>query len=258
MSLESQLGFHVRIPAALRRPALALSVTLLAALAWLALWLTGATHGFIHLTHGTPHASPLVMAGVFIGGWSAMTVAMMLPTALPVLATVNGLARGRNDRTLLLSLVVSGYVGIWTAFGALAYLAALAVQELLLAYTELPVRVGMAPLLLVLAGSFQITSLKYRCLEKCRSPFTFALSYWQGVHQRWHALRLGIGHGVYCVGCCWALMLLMFAAGAAHLTWMLVLALLMAAEKNASWGRRLSAPLGFVLVGAGLALWTVR
>ena len=77
---------------------------------------------------------------------------------------------------------------------------------------------------------------------------------WQGNHQRWQALRLGIDHGVFCVGCCWALMLLMFAVGAGSLLWMMILALLMAVEKNVRWGRRLSAPVGAALLAWGAML----
>jgi predicted metal-binding membrane protein len=76
---------------------------------------------------------------------------------------------------------------------------------------------------------------------------------WRG-QERWDALRLGVRHGTFCLGCCWALMLLMFAVGVGSVGWMLVLGAVMATEKNVPWGRRLSAPLGVVLIGCGLAL----
>jgi predicted metal-binding membrane protein len=106
----------------------------------------------------------------------------------------------------------------------------------------------VAPALLLLAGLFQFSALKYRCLEKCRSPLSVVLSYWQGRRQRWQAFRLGWASGVFCVGCCWALMLLMLLTSVSHLAWMLVLAVVMAVEKNVRWGRRLSAPLGVGLM----------
>ena len=103
-----------------------------------------------------------------------------------------------------------------------------------------------------LAGVYQFSSLKYRCLDKCRSPVAFVMQNWRG-HERWDALRLGVRHGVFCLGCCWALMLLLFAVGVGSIGWMLVLAAVMATEKNATWGRRLSGPLGIVLVVGGVA-----
>ena len=108
---------------------------------------------------------------------------------------------------------------------------------------------------LALAGSYQFTPLKYRCLDKCRSPLSFIMEHWQGERDHAQAFRLGIHHGIFCVGCCWSLMLLMFAVGIGNLGWMLVLGTLMAIEKNMPWGLRLSAPLGAVLIiGWGLLL----
>jgi predicted metal-binding membrane protein len=87
-----------------------------------------------------------------------------------------------------------------------------------------------------------------------RRPAAFhaAQSRWRGVDERWQSFRLGLDHGVFCVGCCWALMLLMFVAGTGSLAWMLALGAIMAVEKNAPWGRRISAPLGAVLLAAGV------
>ncbi|TMH10153.1 MAG: DUF2182 domain-containing protein [Betaproteobacteria bacterium] len=108
--------------------------------------------------------------------------------------------------------------------------------------------------LLFLAGAFQFSPLKHRCLEQCRSTIGFIAQRWRGGHAGRQALRLGVAHGAFCVGCCWALMLLMFLLGTGSVGWMLVLAGVMAAEKNLPWGRRLSAPLGAALLAAGAAL----
>jgi len=83
---------------------------------------------------------------------------------------------------------------------------------------------------------------------------SFVTCHWHGVDAKKESLRLGWDHGVFCVGCCWALMLLMFAFSAAHLVWMLVLGAIMAVEKNASWGRRVGAPTGVVFIAVGIAL----
>jgi predicted metal-binding membrane protein len=104
---------------------------------------------------------------------------------------------------------------------------------------------------LILAGGFQFSRLKYRCLEKCRAPLSFVTEYWRGRAERRNAFWLGIHHGVFCVGCCWALMLLMFGVGVGNVAWMLGLGALMAAEKNLPWGRKLTAPLGVALIGLG-------
>jgi len=109
-----------------------------------------------------------------------------------------------------------------------------------------------APAVLAVAGAFQFSRLKYVCLDACRSPLAFIMSYWHG--PRPYREALAFAHGVYCVGCCWALMLLMFVVGTANLVWMLGLALLMAVEKNHAWGRRLAEPLGVVLLAAACVL----
>ena len=111
---------------------------------------------------------------------------------------------------------------------------------------------------LLVAGAYQFTPLKYRCLDRCRSPLTFVMEHWRGRRERLEALRLGLRHGLFCLGCCWSLMLLMFAVGVGNLGWMLLLGAVMAAEKNLPWGRRLSAPLGAVLLSWGVAVATLH
>ena len=251
--------FRITAPPAVERTALIVSVGLLAAGAWLALWLgEDSASAFLshsqHLGHmGKP--SPLFMP-IFIAGWTVMTVAMMLPTSLPILTTFQTLARERADRALLLALVIAAYLLTWAVFGAVVYLAYLLLQHLMTssAWLERHAWAG-TPTLLLLAGAFQFSSLKYRCLDKCRSPLSFVLSHWQGRRQRWQAFRLGVEHGLFCVGCCWALMLLMFVVGVgSSLAWMFVLAVIMGVEKNVSWGRRMSAPLGVILIAWGVTL----
>jgi predicted metal-binding membrane protein len=109
---------------------------------------------------------------------------------------------------------------------------------------------------LLLAGAYQFTPLKYLCLDKCRSPFSFIAEHWRGRGEQAQAFLLGVHHARFCVGCCWMLMLLSFAVGVGNLGWMLGLGAIMAVEKNLPWGRRLSAPLGVVLLGWGVALLT--
>ena len=107
---------------------------------------------------------------------------------------------------------------------------------------------------LAFAGAFQFSALKYRCLERCRSTFGFVSSHWHGRRPRLEALRLGIDHGAFCVGCCWALMLVMFVVGMGNAGWMLALAALMAVEKNLPGGHRVRTPLGLGLIAWAAAI----
>jgi len=229
------------------------SVGLLSLTAWLALWQFGVTlHSPVHHHHAV---SDSTIALLFVGAWTVMTVAMMLPTSVPLIATFDTIAGQRRDRPLLVALVIVGYVAAWVLVGLVVYAAGAIMQRLVVAsaWLQTHTNVGGAGLLLV-AGVYQFTPLKYRCLDKCRSPLSFVLGHWQGQHDRRNALWLGAHHGLFCVGCCWALMLLMFAVGVGNLGWMLVLGAVMAVEKNVSWGRALSAPLGVLLVIGGLTM----
>lgn len=242
------------------RAALVVSIGLLAAAAWLVLWLSAATpYGSLHHHHLGHHGPPPAsLAAVFLAGWTVMTVAMMLPTSVPVLAILHTIARRRPNRSVLVGLAIAGYLTTWAAFGAIVLAAALVIQAAASPWVERYAAYG-APAGLLLAGAFQFSSLKYRCLDKCRSPFTFVVSHWGGRRPYWDAFRLGAAHGLFCVGCCWALMLLMFAVGAGSLVWMFVLAAVMAVEKNVSWGRRAARPVGVALLAWGAALlWLVR
>jgi len=191
----------------------------------------------------------------FVAAWTLMTVAMMLPTSLPLIAFFQALVRRRPGHVLLVALLVTGYLSVWIAFAAVVHLGDQGVHAAVEDFGWLAENawvIGASTFLF--AGLYQFSSLKYRCLDKCRSPAGFVLGHWRGRNERGEAFRLGVQHGIFCLGCCWSLMLLMFAVGVGNLGWMLALAAVMATEKNVPWGRRLSAPLGVVLVGCGLAL----
>ena len=251
------LMFRIQAPPALRQAALAGALSLLAAAAWLALWLGHSSHGLLHPHHWVNGEVSFASLLVFVTGWTVMTVAMMLPTTLPLVTTFYAVARDHRGPGLLVGLVILGYLLAWAGFGAAVWAALLATQAL---PRILPMLADYAwaggPLVLLLAGAFQFSALKYRCLDKCRSPLSFVMEHWRGRNYHREAFRLGVDHGLFCVGCCWALMLLMFAVGAGSFAWMLVLALVMAVEKNLPWGRRLSAPLGASLLAGGL-VWLV-
>jgi len=232
----------------------------LVALAWTALWVWQASPYGRYLDHGglansalvcSAPASALAQGALYVGGWVLMTAAMMLPSTFPLLAILHRMTRQRSDAAALVALATVGYLGVWLLFGVAAHLLDLGLHRLLeqraLLLTD-PWIYGAG--LLLLAGAFQFSSLKHRCLDKCRAPLSFVVQHWRGGNAAAQALRLGAHHGAFCVGCCWALMLLMFAVGTGNVGWMLALGAVMAIEKNLPWGRQFSAPLG-----AALLLW---
>lgn len=234
----------------------------LSILAWFALWHWGHSP-YLHYAHH-PHQPPppgdgaLFAASIFVGGWTLMTVAMMLPTSMPLLAAFSRAASGQGDRELLVGLVVVGYLATWAAVGVVAYGAALAFRTAAAQVAWIGEHGWvLGAITLVGAGLYQFTALKSRCLEHCQSPSRFVAERWSGERPRQEALRLGMDHGVFCVGCCWTLMLLMFPLGAGNLGWMLLLGTVMAAEKNLPFGRMLARPLGLALLALG-ALVGVR
>jgi predicted metal-binding membrane protein len=152
------------------------------------------------------------------------------------------------------ALLIVGYLSVWVMFGIAVYVGDSVLHRMVGQNAWVAERVWMlGGIALLLAGVYQFTPLKYHCLEKCRSPFGFITSHWRGGNESGQAFRLGVHHGLFCVGCCWTLMLLMFAVGVGNFGWMLVLGAVMAIEKNLAWGRRLSAPLGVVLLAGGAA-----
>jgi predicted metal-binding membrane protein len=234
----------------------------LIALAWVVLIAWGESPYGRFLDHGEfgevdlgLNAESLGYMALFVGGWTLMTFAMMLPTSLPLIDMFRRMTAKREDAGLLMVLLIAGYILIWTAFGVAALfgdrLIHLAVNNS--AWLEENAwLIGGATI--TFAGLYQFTPLKYMCLDKCRSPMMFIAGHWSGSRQAASALRLGMDHGVFCVGCCWSLMLLIFVVGVGNIGWMLILGAIMAVEKNMPWGKQLSAPLGASLAVGGIAL----
>jgi len=260
-------GPHLRGPD--RLTTFAWLMAALVASAWAALWALRASPYNRYVEHGgwgdvgalaalctaIPQGEIVVPAVLHASAWVLMIAAMMLPTTYPVLQVFRRIVAQRPDAERLTVLVVLGFFVAWMGFGLLAH----GVDALLLAVAR---RAGalvvhgwaIGAAVLAGAGLFQFSALKYRCLEQCHTPFGFVVSRWHGRSASREAFRLGLDHGLFCVGCCWALMLVMFVVGMGSLGWMLVLAAVMAAEKNLSWGRRLRAPLGFGLIGWAAAI----
>ena len=184
--------------------------------------------------------------GLFLLSWQLMTAAMMLPSSLP-LVRLFWAASGRREA---LATFLGGYAVVWSVFGLAAFAGDTLLHELVHALPALEARPWLiAGGVLVTAGAFQFSALKDACLDECRHPAVFLMrEYRRGTGA---AFRLGRDHGVFCLGCCWALMLVMFAAGFANLAWMAVLAAVMAYEKIGRHGRALTPVLGLALAGWG-------
>ena len=238
-------------------------IGLLIATAWAALWLWAQSPYGRYLDHGRwteigiaadicralPRGDVLLPGLLYVGGWLLMTAAMMLPTVLPLLRRFERLTAARADRHILVGLLIADYLLVWAAFGIAAHLLDTALHLIAGQSTWLVVNGWLlGATVLAIAGAFQFTRLKYRCLDRCRTPLGFMTQYWHGRRPKWNAFLLGGHHGGFCVGCCWAVMLLMFVVGTGNVGYMLVLGAVMAVEKNAPWGRRLSRPLGFALL----------
>jgi predicted metal-binding membrane protein len=231
----------------------------LIALAWLSLWIWDRSPYGRYLSHdhlgGVGFAdSPLVMS-LFVGGWTLMVVAMMLPTTLPLITLFRGIVRRQQRSSELVLLLLSGYIAIWALFGFVVHLGDWGLHQVVDRSAWFTANAWIITAgTLVGAGVYQFTELKYRCLDKCRSPYSFIMSHWRGRNRYNESLALGFHHGLYCLGCCWTLMLLMFAVGLGNLAWMLLLGAVMAVEKNMSWGKKLVRPLGIGLIAWGVSL----
>ena len=185
--------------------------------------------------------------GWFLGVWTTMMAAMMLPSALPAIVVFTRAARGG---TAALSSR-AGYLLVWAAYGLAAYgvyrLLAAAAPSFLAWDDAGPYVAGAA---IVAAGLYELTPLKAVCLRHCRSPLHFLLARWRPGTRG--ALLMGGEHGLWCAGCCWALMVVLFAVGVMSVAWMAVIALVVFAEKVLPGGRRLTLGIAAALVVLGL------
>ncbi len=187
--------------------------------------------------------------GFYTGVWVVMMAAMMLPSVWPMAAAY----AGRTERRAASALFVAGYLGVWTLFGLVAYAVfdgVKAISDGTFAWHN-----GgrdLAGGVLLLAAAYQLTPLKRESLSRCRSPLRFFRETWRDGTAG--ALRLGIVHGAWCVGCCWALMAALFALGIMSIGWMLFVSALIAAEKLLPWRRIALWGVVVLLVALGIGL----
>jgi predicted metal-binding membrane protein len=183
--------------------------------------------------------------------WAVMMTGMMLPSAAPLILLVIGTYRRRGDRARLLTFAfASGYLVAWTGFSAIAAsLQLLLHRAALLSPSMSATSVLLGGAMLLAAGVYQWLPIKGACLTHCRSPLAFLGTHWRdGVRG---ALAMGLRHGAFCIGCCWALMLLLFAAGVMNLFWVGAVAAFVLVEKLAPGGGRIGRIAGVLLVAWG-------
>ena len=190
---------------------------------------------------------------VFLSVWTLMVGAMMLPTVVPLARLFTAVSVRAPQPNRARAGLYGGYLAVWTAFAPLALLGDAAVHALVHRWPWLAARPGLVlGAALLLAGAYQFSPLKNACLTACRNPATFLRQHY-GRGSR-AAVALGVRHGLSCLGCCWALMLVTFATGVGSLVWMLALTAVMVVEKTTRWGARLVAPVGIALLVAGSAV----
>jgi predicted metal-binding membrane protein len=195
--------------------------------------------------------SPSVADGVaYVAAWAVMMTAMMLPSALPMIGLYAATQRNAGSlasKTIRVGTFALIYLGIWALTGIPIYFASVAlgaVSARVLAYLVAGV--------LVLAGFFQLSPLKQVCLRHCRSPLGFLFGHWR---EGWQGgLAMGRAHAVYCLGCCWALMVVLVVAGAMGLLWVLLIAAVVAAEKLLPRGEWIARAAGLALMLLGVAV----
>ena len=194
---------------------------------------------------------------IFTGMWLVMMVAMMLPSTYPTLLLHRTVYRKRSPQshtgTFLFAL---SYFLVWTATGVFFYSLYVEIGRF---RASIPGSehfvLRAAGVALILSGLYQWSPLKRACLKHCRNPLYFIAEHWRD--GRWGAFRMGASHGVYCSGCCWGLMIVMFVMGVMHLGWMAAIGALILVEKVVPWGKRIPQVIGasFVTVGTAVVIF---
>jgi predicted metal-binding membrane protein len=195
-------------------------------------------------------------APLFLTVWVVMMVAMMFPTAAPMILTFHAVQAGKRAQGgafVSTWVFVAAYMAVWTLAGVLAYAGALLAEAVAARAALTPAtgaRIGGG--LLVIAGAYQLTPLKDLCLAGCRSPIGFMMTSWRD--GTWGAVRMGVTHGLYCLGCCWLLFAILFPLGVMNIAAMAVVTAVVFAEKTLPWGRWPARAVALALVCYGVAV----
>lgn len=194
--------------------------------------------------------------------WAVMMAAMMLPSAAPMIlfyAMVDRNRRARSDQSSgpRTSVFAGGYLICWLAFSLFAVTLQYALEKAaLLSRMMETTSVTLAAAIFITAGIYQLTPLKQACLRNCRTPLDFVVNHWR--EGRRGALIMGIEHGIYCTGCCWMLMLLLFVGGVMNLAWISGVAILVLVEKLMPMGHWIGKAAGIVLILWGIGVFIGR
>ena len=190
---------------------------------------------------------------LFLLAWVAMMIAMMFPTAAPMILMFGRVAAGKQQRAqpfVPTWVFVSAYLVVWLGFGVVAYAADAGLSALATPSPWLMANAtGLGGTVLVVGGLYQLSPLKSLCLTKCRSPLSFLLTKWRDGYGG--AFVMGLRHGAYCLGCCWLLFAILFPLGLMNIAAMVGLTLLIFAEKSLAWGSAIARVAGVALVGYG-------
>ena len=198
-----------------------------------------------------PRPEPFAFTAIM---WIVMMVGMMLPSAMPMILLFLMVQRKQGKHPLMMtSLFIAGYLVIWAAFAiAAAELQRTLSDAAILSPTMTLISTRLAGAAFILAGIFEITPLKNRCLTHCVNPLRFITSHWHpGVAG---ALRMGVAHGGFCLGCCWTLMLLLFVAGVMNLIWVATLTVLILLQKTFPYSKLSTALTGTVMITTGVVI----
>ena len=188
--------------------------------------------------------------------WTIMMIAMMFPAIFPMVASFGlvYITRHQNGKpTVPIWVFLTGYLIVWILFGLVAYWGALSLLWIAKIFPQIqnyaPIIIGI---LFILTSIYQVTPFKNACLGKCRSPMEFIRTSWRDGYKG--ALIMGFEHGLYCLGCCWLLFILIFPLGIMNITAMGVITIIIFAEKTFSWGQKLNKSLAIILFGIGITI----
>ena len=210
------------------------------------------TFGIALMPEGAWGAGGFVLVALM---WGAMAFAMMLPSAGPMILTYAEIAEtasAKGERIVSPVVLAAGYAAVWLGFAAVATVAQFALTRLALLDDGMASASALfSGAIFIAAGFYQFSALKHACLTQCRSPFPFFFTRWETKARG--VFRLGLEQGVFCLGCCWAMMLVMFAVGVMNVVWMAALGIVMTIEKMLS-GRRFTHAVGVVLIVVGVVV----
>jgi predicted metal-binding membrane protein len=250
-----------RLGAVCARPKMlaAICVVALTGLGWFALALQAANVSMVDALCRALVGGQITAASVapVAAMWGAMTLAMMLPSAAPMILTyaeIADTAARKGEPVVSPFVIAAGYTAVWLGFAVAATVAQLALTRAALLDAGLASASGLfSGAIFIGAGVYQFSALKHACLRQCQQPFQFFFSNWQTTPRG--VFKLGVRQGLFCLGCCWAMMLVMFAVGVMNVVWMAALGILMTIEKIGS-GKRFSHVVGVGLIGIGLVFIT--